>query len=97
MVNPSQLGGVLPVGNAASKTEAGKKLTAGALSFGQDLPDVRVEAGLAPIQTGGPLRELRFVDARRLEQGPSGCPFEPGIIPLGKVVVAPRHLALPPH
>ena len=36
MVNPSQLNGVLPV-SPAQKTDAGKKLTAGALSFGQVL------------------------------------------------------------
>jgi hypothetical protein len=63
------------------------------LGFGQHRFHERPQPWLAPIIPGRPLGELRFVHPRRFQQHACSRALEPRIIPIGKIVVAARHLA----
>ena len=62
-------------------------------SLYENLLNVRLQSGLTPIAPRGALGELRFVYSRCLQQGTRRGLVEPRILPVGKIVVAPRHLA----
>jgi hypothetical protein len=63
------------------------------LGLNENLLNVRLESGLAPVTSSCALGELRFVHARRFQQGTRRRQVEPGIAGLREIVVPPRHLA----
>jgi len=62
-------------------------------SLYENLLNMRLESRLPPVAPRSALGELRFVYSRCLQQGTRRGLVEPRILPVGKIVVPPRHLA----